>query len=76
MAMRQSSCCAMFKMNFNKEALPMSIFLRSAIDKLKEHYIQHLLNSGMTNMSETELKKMTVTELKDLLNREIKCTKN
>lgn len=40
--------------------------LRTAIEKLKNHYINFLLNSGFKDESEEELKKMTFTELKNL----------
>jgi hypothetical protein len=40
--------------------------LRSAIEKLKNHYICFLIDSGFKDESEEELKKMTFTELKNL----------
>ncbi|CAM3790947.1 Fur-regulated basic protein FbpA [Mesobacillus thioparans] len=46
----------------------MSLHLRTAVDKLKEHYIQHLINSGISKKDEKELRKLTLTELKNLLN--------
>lgn len=46
----------------------MSLQLRTAVEKLKDHYIQHLIKSKMTNESEEELRKLTLTELKNLIN--------
>jgi hypothetical protein len=46
----------------------MSIHLRSAIEKLKDHYINHLLNSGFTEETKEDLKRLTITELKNLTN--------
>ncbi|MEH7442164.1 Fur-regulated basic protein FbpA [Bacillus sp. JJ1122] len=47
----------------------MSLHLRSAIEKLKEHYIHYLIKSGLTDVTEDELKKFTITELKNLTNK-------
>ncbi|MBT2637996.1 MULTISPECIES: Fur-regulated basic protein FbpA [unclassified Bacillus (in: firmicutes)] len=46
----------------------MSFHLRSAIEKLKDHYIRHLLTSGITDETEENLKKMTITELQNICN--------
>lgn len=46
----------------------MSMHLRSAIEKLKDHYVHYLLKSGFTDASEDELKTFTLTELKILTN--------
>lgn len=46
----------------------MSMHLRSAIEKLKDHYIHYLMKSGFTDATEDELKKFTITELKNLTN--------
>jgi hypothetical protein len=46
----------------------MSIHLRSAIEKLKDHYINHLIKSGFTGETEEDLKRLTITELKNLTN--------
>lgn len=40
--------------------------LRSAIEKLKDHYIHYLMKSGFTDATENELKNFTITELKKL----------
>jgi len=40
--------------------------LLSAVEKLKEHYIHFLIKSGLTEETEEELKKLTITELKNL----------
>ncbi|WHX38550.1 Fur-regulated basic protein FbpA [Mesobacillus sp. AQ2] len=44
----------------------MSLHLRTAVDKLKDHYIQHLIKTGLSKETENELKKLTLTELKNL----------
>lgn len=44
----------------------MSFHLRSAIEKLKDYYIRHLLTSGITDETEDDLKKLTITELKNI----------
>ncbi|MEH7885220.1 Fur-regulated basic protein FbpA [Bacillus sp. JJ1609] len=44
----------------------MSMHLRSAIERLKDHYIHYLMKSGFTDATEDELKKFTITELKNL----------
>ncbi|MBS8264122.1 Fur-regulated basic protein FbpA [Mesobacillus boroniphilus] len=44
----------------------MSFHLRSAVEKLKDHYIRHLLTSGITDETEEDLKKLTITELKNI----------
>ncbi|WP_176167354.1 Fur-regulated basic protein FbpA [Mesobacillus jeotgali] len=46
----------------------MSLYLRTAVDKLKDYYIQHLIKTRLTNESEKELRKLTLTELKNLIN--------
>ncbi|WP_102262812.1 Fur-regulated basic protein FbpA [Mesobacillus jeotgali] len=46
----------------------MSLHLRTAVEKLKDHYIQHLIKSNITTESEEELRKLTLTELKNLIN--------
>jgi hypothetical protein len=46
----------------------MSMHLRTAIEKLKDHYIHFLLKSGFSDVSEDELRKLTITELKNLSN--------
>ena len=46
----------------------MSVHLRTAVEKLKDHYIQHLIKSKITNETEEELRKLTLTELKNLIN--------
>lgn len=46
----------------------MSFHLRTAVEQLKEHYIKHLMKTGLTTISENELRKLTVTELKNLTN--------
>ena len=46
----------------------MSVYLRSAIEKLKDYYIRHLLTSGITDETEEDLKKLTITELKNISN--------
>jgi hypothetical protein len=44
----------------------VSLHLRAAVDKLKDHYIQHLIKTGLSNETEKVLKKLTLTELKNL----------
>jgi hypothetical protein len=46
----------------------MSIHLRSAIEKLKDHYINHLLKSGFTEETKEDLERLTISELKNLTN--------
>jgi hypothetical protein len=46
----------------------MSYHLRSAVEKLKDYYIRHLLISGITDETEEDLKKLTITELKNICN--------
>ncbi|WLR57117.1 Fur-regulated basic protein FbpA [Mesobacillus subterraneus] len=46
----------------------MSIHIRTAVEKLKDHYIQHLIKSKLSDESEEELRKLTLTELKTLIN--------
>lgn len=46
----------------------MSFHLRSAVEKLKDHYIRHLLTKGITEETEEDLKKLTITELKNISN--------
>jgi hypothetical protein len=51
-----------------REGSSMSLHLRTAVEKLKDHYIQHLIKSKLTIETEEELRKLTLTELKNLLN--------
>jgi hypothetical protein len=46
----------------------MSMHLRTAIEKLKDHYINHLIKSGFTEETKGDLKRLTITELKTLTN--------
>jgi hypothetical protein len=68
MAVMLSKYCERFKIDEFKEEVIMSLHLRSAVDKLKDYYIQHLIKTRLTNESEKELKKLSLTELKNLIN--------
>lgn len=62
------NCYVLLRMKLIKEGFIVSLHLRTAVEKLKDHYIQHLIKSKMTNESEEELRKLTLTELKNLIN--------
>nr|WP_285291724.1 Fur-regulated basic protein FbpA [Bacillus sp. ISL-35] len=55
-------------MTIFKGGFSVSLHLRTAVDKLKDHYIQHLIKTGLSKESENELRKLTLTELKNLIN--------
>lgn len=50
----------------------MSMHLRTAVEKLKEYYIQFLLNRESNRFSEDELRGFTITELKNLCSGSLK----
>lgn len=47
----------------------MKNHLRNAVESMKEHYIQKLINAGMYQASDDSLQSLTLTELEALVTR-------
>jgi hypothetical protein len=47
----------------------MKNHLRDAVEKMREYYIQRLIESGVYNQEDEDLYKLTLTELKSIVNK-------